>query len=335
MGERHKAEILVAGCGSIGRRHIRNLQALSITGLTAYDIDPERLRSAGDEFGIAIRESLDEALATRPAAVLVCTSTSQHLPIALAAAKQGCHLFIEKPISHSTDGVDEMLRAAAANDRVILVGCNFRFHWGMQQVKTILDNGEIGRVISVRAEFGQYLPDWHPWEDYRTGYSARSELGGGIILDSIHELDYLYWLFGPVAEVFCFAGKMSYLEIDTEDTADISLRFTSGIHGTVHLDYVQRSYERSLKVIGEEGTLIWNFQDNTVKEYLANTGHWEVTAREPAPEVNGMYVAEIEHFLACIRGEASPMVDGETGQRILRIALAARESAETGRVVRP
>jgi len=324
---------LVVGCGSIGKRHLGNLRFLSAGELMAYDSRPERLEEVKREYGTEVFSDFKEALQQEPAAVLICTPTSLHMEYALSAARSGCHLFIEKPISHSMDGVPGLIEIAAAKKLVTLIGCNFRFNWGLKLVKKLVDENSIGRLFCIRAEFGQYLPGWHPWEDYRQGYSANEALGGGVILDSIHEIDYVYWLMGKVKAVSCFAGKISSLEIDTEDMAEILLRFQNGAIANIHMDYVQRAYNRSCEVIGEEGTITWSFQDSQVRLYSARSNQWQVHTIDASYDVNQMYIDEIEHFLRCIRREEQSSLDAAAAKSELEIVLAAKKSFETGRSV--
>jgi len=326
-------KFLVVGCGSIGKRHLGNLKSLSAGKLTAYDAKSERREEVGERYGITTFPSFEEAMWSKPDAVLVCTPSSGHMGYALAAVDAGCCLFIEKPISHTTEGVDELIDIALAKGLAVLIGCNFRFDWGLNTAKKLVDEGKIGRLLCVRAEFGQYLPDWHPWEDYRQGYSANRALGGGIILDAIHEINYVQWFMGEVQAVSCFTGKLSSLEIDTEDTAEILLRFKNGTMAELHLDYLQRSYNRSCELIGEEGTITWSFQDKQVRLYSAGNEQWRTYEADPAYDVNDMYVTEMEHFQRCIGGEELPLVDDRQGKNDLEIALAAKESSETGMVV--
>jgi len=324
-------KLLIVGLGSIGQRHLENLRRLGVHHLLAWRVRnsplPERLRLPDLE----IHSTLEEALARKPEAVLVCNPTGLHLPVAIQAAYAGCHLFIEKPLSHSLDGVDELISVVQKHDLVTLVGFNLRFHPGLQLVKSLLNEGRIGRVVSIRAQVGQYLPDWHPWEDYRQGYSAHRDLGGGVILDLIHELDYVRWFAGEVTHVVCFAGHVSNLEIEAEDIAEIVLKFEGGAIGNVHMDYVQRSASRTCRIVGEEGTILWDYYANEVRLFDAREQGWQVFQQEGF-ERNNMYLAEMQHFLACLEGRETPVVDVEEGTRILRLALAARESAETGRV---
>ena len=326
-------KFLVVGCGSIGKRHIRNLLQLNAGEIIAYDVQPDRREEVQKQFDIAICEDFTQGLDQNPDAILVCTPTSLHLRYAHPAVERGLHVFVEKPLSDSLDGVDSFLAEVARRQVVVLVGCNYRFHRGLVLVKQLLDEGGIGRPLFVRAQFGQYLPDWHPWEDYRQGYSAKRSLGGGIILDSIHELDYVTWFLGEATEVCCFAGKVSDLEIETEDTAEILLRFENGALGEVHMDYVQRAYNRSCEVVGEEGTIVWSYQDNSVSLYSAVERRWHVSKWPGVYDTNEMYVQEMEHFLACLKGEEQPQLDEVGAKRVLQLALAAKESAQRGRKI--
>lgn len=325
--------LLVIGCGSIGKRHIRNLKALKAGEIIAHDLKPERRREVEQEYKVKVYSDLEEALAQKPSVAFICTPTSLHIPPALASARSGCHLFIEKPLSHSLDGVDELLEIVAQKNLVTLVGCNMRFHPGIATVKKLLDRESVGKVLCARVQAGKYLPDWHPSEDYRQGYSANMSLGGGVILDGIHEIDYISWLLGKVSQLVCFSGKLSSLEIDTEDTAEILLWFKSGAIGEVHLDYIQRTYGRSCHIIGEEGTILWDFNDKQVKMYSVRTKEWQLFPEEPDYDTNQMYIEEMRHFIQCLEGKTKSMQDVNAGKRILEIALAAKESTKTGRVI--
>jgi len=322
---------LVVGTGSIGQRHLRNLRALGVERLLAVDPAEERRNRIVQELGAEAFDTLDDALARRPQVVLICTPPHLHTPAAQQALTVGAHVFIEKPIAASLDGLDELLAEARRRSRHVCVGYNLRFNPGLRQLKAMLDEGRIGRILAIRAEFGQYLPDWRPTQDYRTGYITKVQSGGGIILDASHELDYVRWLGGEVERVWCAAGHLSSLEMATEDVAAITLWLSGGVVAEVHLDCVQRAYSRSCKLIGEEGTLVWDFQEG-VHWYDGTRRAWH---HDPVTvDPNEMYLDELRHFLRCVHGEDSPSVDGDTGRRVLEIALAARRSAERGEVVR-
>jgi predicted dehydrogenase len=323
----------VLGCGSIGKRHIRNLQALAAGQIVAFDPRPDCRREVTTQFGIPVVDTLGKVWDRYPDVALITAPTSLHVSLALQAAQHGCHLFIEKPLSDRLDDVDALLRLVSARGLVTLVGCNLRFHPGLKTVKQLLADNAAGRVISARAEFGYYLPNWHPWEDYRQTYSARRDLGGGVILDAIHEIDYLQWMLGEVEAVVCFSGKLSSLDIDTEDTAALVLRFASGALGEVHLDYVQRSYTRQCHIVGEDGTIRWDYVGGEVRWYSAATHQWRVFANPFGWETEQMYRDEMRHFLQCLAGKEGAAVDVFTAARVLKVALAAKTSAETGQVI--
>lgn len=326
-----KNKIAVIGCGSIGRRHIRNLLSLNWKDVVAYDKDPRKLSEVETEFGIKGFASLSELSSLNLKAALVCTPNSLHVPIAHEVAKTGAHLFIEKPLSHNFDGVDNLLAAVNKQQLITMVGCNFKFHPSFKKMKAILESGMLGRVLSARCQFGQYLPDWHPWEDYRKGYSARTDLGGGILLDS-HEFDYMQWFLGDVAQLFCFADKVSSLEIDTEDTAEVLLKFQSGTIAEIHLDYTQRAYQRDYEFFGENGTLKWDFQDRSVQLYLSNTQKWEIFEEPANYNLNAMYKEQIQHFLYSIENKTKTITDIFTAYRTLKLIMAAKESAKDGQL---
>ena len=318
---------LVIGCGSIGKRHIKNLRSLGMADVVAFDVRADRRREVTAELGIQAFDTLEEAWNCSPDAAVVTVPTSFHVPVALEAALRRCHLFIEKPLSNKWSGIEPLLAIVKQNNLIGLNGCNMRFHPGLAMVKNLLDEEAVGRIIAARVEVGQYLPDWHPWEDYRQSYSARGDLGGGVILDAIHEIDYVRWLVGEIVGATCLAGKLSTLDIETEDTAAILTRFANGAIGEVHLDYVQRAYSRTCQIIGEEGTLRWDYTLGQVRWYSARTRQWQVFSNPAEWHPNHMYVDEMRHFLACLDGEQTPTLDIFDAARVLQIALAVKQSA--------
>jgi predicted dehydrogenase len=326
---------VVLGAGSIGRRHLANAVSLGHTIAAVHDPDPDRLTEAGRLAGgtAVLTTSERDALAMDADAVLVCSPPTHHVLQARAAVARGRHVLIEKPLSHTLDDVDALVTEAAAARRTVLVGCNLRFLPSMQLVRRLLAEGRIGTPLSARAHFGYYLPSWRPRVDYRRGYAARPGDGGGIILDAIHELDYLRWLLGEPCEVFCYASKLSVLDIDTEDSADILLRFEGGAIGNVHLDYLRRAYGRSCDLIGEDGVIVWDYVSQRVRVYGKEDRRAEDYEEAISAERNLMYVEEIRHFVDCIERGAIPELDAAGGRAVLAIALAAKRSAAEGRPV--
>jgi predicted dehydrogenase len=222
----------------------------------------------------------------------------------------------------------------------LLVGYHFRFHPGLQKAGSLLSEGAIGRPLSVRAQWGEYLPGWHPWEDYRRSFSARADLGGGVVLTLSHPLDYLRWLLGEVESLWAFTGRLSDLELDVEDNAEIGLRFAQGVMGSLHLDYNQQPPEHTLEIIGTRGTLRWDSADGTVMLYTALTSpgqaNWQsfpVSSTSPGSrnfERNDLFLAEMRHFLQVMRGESQPVCSLQDGIQALRLAIAALQSAQDG-----
>lgn len=315
--------ILVVGCGSIGKRHLRNLKTLNAGELLAFDPSNERLSEAQEQSGAKPLKTLAEGLAAKPDIVLIATPNSIHVEPALEAARAGCHLFIEKPISHTAAGINELEAAVKKGKLRALVGCNWRFHPGIATIKKFVASGELGKPWTSRIAAGFYLPDWHPGEDYRQGYSARRELGGGIALDAIHQIDYALWLFGAAKSVTGVAAKVSDLQIDVEDTTDLIIRHDSGAVSNIHLDYLQRAYVHTASVSCSEGSLEWSIAEPVVKIYRAKTKAWETLAL-PKEDINEMYLAEMRHLLACVKTGRDTMNGIAEARRALEAALKAR-----------
>ncbi len=328
--------LLLIGCGSIGVRHIRNLQSFSNVDnveIIAYDVDPERANQVATEFGLETTVNLEQAFEKKPVAVLICTPTHLHLDLAKRALAAGVHIFIEKPLSHSLLGVPEFVKQAQVSNRIVLVGCNMRFHPPVQQIQTWLDRDLIGRLQFVRLRYGHYLPNWRP-TDYRQSYSANENQGGGIILDAVHELDLAYHWVGDVETVYCLADKLSDLEIDVEDTAEILLRSTQRAVAQIHIDYLRPERARTYELIGSKGMIRWmargkNPERSTVSCYRMESDSWENYDLEA--DLNAMYINEMRHFLACLAGNEQPLMDAQRGLEILALALRAKLSAKERR----
>jgi predicted dehydrogenase len=311
---------------------MRNLRALGAGQLFCADQDPGRLADVQNELPVTGFTDYAVALAeAKPDAVLICTPPSVHAQQALAALGSGAHVFIEKPLSCSLDGVAELSRRARELDRVVQVGYNLRFHAGIVRIKRMLDGGVLGKVLWADIEFGQYLPDWRPWQDYRQSYTARRELGGGIVLDDTHEIDYPIWLFGRPEKLVCSAYRASALEMDVEDSADLLLRFENGMRATLRMDCVQRTYSRTCKIAGELGTISWDYQQNRVGLYLAERKEWQWD--DYAYDPNDMYVAEITDFLERIENGRTATDSLDNAVVVLQTALAALRSSEQSRWV--
>jgi len=320
-------KILVIGTGSIGQRHARNL-------LNLYnDVDLIAFRSGNIERkpGVSVREyhSLDQALEERPIAAIISNPTSLHIPMALKVAEAGVNLFIEKPVSNNLVGIERLQRIVEEKNLTVMVGYCLRFHPLLKKIKATIMKGELGKVWFARIQAGQYLPDWHPEEDYRRGYSAKEHLGGGVVLDLSHEIDYIQWLLGDVTDITARVEKISDLEIETDDYAEILLTFDGNIMAEVHLDYLQRFPTRTGMIVGEEGILFFDISNNRYQLELP-LKHRRVEISEPY-DVNQMYKDEMKHFIECVVKKTASIVGLEEGIKSLKIALAAKESSIKGK----
>jgi predicted dehydrogenase len=284
-----------------------------------------------NEPGVEIAGSLDDALGAKLDAALICTPPSSHVRIARKALDSAAHLFIEKPLAVTTSDALPLVVEVERQRRILVVGFNLRFLPSLRLVKALLGDKRVGKVVAVRAEFGSYLPEWRPGRDYRENYAVQRALGGGILLDAVHELDYLTWIFGDVSDVNCTAGHVSELAGDTEDLAEVTLRFESGVVAQVHLDYLQRAYRRNLQVIGEAGTIVWDYPTHSVTTAASDAQPEIVGAMDG--DANEMYIEELRHFIRCVEGRESPMVDGREALRSLRLVDAAKTSVREGRRV--
>jgi len=326
MGKTNQISILIAGLGSIGQRHLRNLVTLGVDEISL-------LRSGR---GKLINRDLDayptytdpeSALNTCPTAVIVSNPTSMHLDTALAAAETGCHLLIEKPVSHTLDRTDQLSRLVEEKHLVVLTGFQFRFHPAFVRIREWLDRDLIGEIVSVHAHWGEYLPGWHPWEDYRTAYSARKDMGGGVTLTLCHPFDYLRYFLGEVVSVSAMLEQRSGFNLDVEDTAQVMLRFKNGSVGTVYLDYIEKPPRHELIIVGQSGSIVWNQQKEEAVLHAAGR-HMSITfSPNKHFERNTMFLDEMKHFLACIQGKQDSLCTLDDGIQALKIVEAVKESS--------
>lgn len=324
-----KLKILVLGCGSIGKRHIRNLISMKAGGITACDPDSGKLDYVKKEFSIEVFSGIEEALNSKTYdAAFICTPSAYHVANALLLLDKGINCFIEKPLSHDIDGIDDLIEKASDKRKVVLVGYALRFSSGLIRIKKMIDEGAIGDILSLKASVGYYLPYWRPYEDYRKGYGARKDMGGGIVLDASHEIDYIRYLAGEVEEVFAVCRKLSKLEIDTEDFAEITMRHSNGVYSQIHLDYLQSNYRRSCEIIGDKGMLIWDINERILKQFTLNDKEYHTFYEGLNADINEMYKQEIKHFFQCIAGNEKPLIDIWEGRRIQEIIMKIKESSD-------
>lgn len=338
---------LFFGLGGIGQRHLRNLSALlgDDLELHAYRVRRENLRLTDTlevgghdletSYDVTVHASVEQALAQRPDAAFICNPTSMHAQTALACVNAGVPVFIEKPVADDLVGIEPLLRAAATNPVPVYVGFQLRFHPAVRYTRAMLERGALGRIISVRAEIAEFLPNWHRYEDYRRGYAARAELGGGVIATQTHEIDLLCWFFGLPESVSTDGGKLSDLDVDVEDTASTLMRY-DGASGRfpvlLHQDYLQQPPTRTLKVVGTNGMIALDLAGNHLTHH-AQDGTAVLEDRFDGFVRNDLFREQMRHFLDCLRGVERPLVDLQDGIASLRLTTAMKRSLSERREV--
>lgn len=324
--------VLIVGLGSIGKRHARVVKQLR----PAWEIIALR-RQAEVELSEGVTHcvtSLDEALRLQPNIAVIANPASHHIATALPLAEAGVHLLVEKPLSSMAQDIPPLLDACRRHGVILMTAYNMRFLSSLQRFRQLIREGRVGRVLSVRAEVGQYLPSWRPGNDYRTNVSAQAALGGGALLELSHEIDFLRWIFGEIVWVNAALLRQSALEIDVEDTAHLMLGFGDQAGGaplvaSVDIDFIRHDTTRNCTAIGEAGSLRWDARGGKVEFYAAGGTDWELLDELPAQR-DDSYLAEWRHFLECVENGATPMITGEDGLAVLRVIDAARDSSATG-----
>ena len=321
---------LIVGYGSIGTRHVKNLMSI---GSMKILILTKRKNLGINQKNVKVIHNLKDALNEKPDFAVIANETRYHVPIALKLAKFGLDLFIEKPLSDSMKDIKKLGKIICEKKLITQIGCNLRFYPPIKKIKELIGKQIAGKPISVQVETGSYLPDWHPWEDYRKGYAAKKELGGGILLTAIHEIDYLCWIFGKITSVSSITGKFSDLEVNTDDLSVSLIKFKNNLIGEVHLDYFQRPYFKRCKIRCTKGVILWDSESNKIKIYNTKLKKW--TSKQvisnyklTSKKANTMYMDEMIHFLHCIKNRKKTINDFNQGLGVLEIALAIRKASE-------
>jgi predicted dehydrogenase len=308
--------ILVLGAGSIGARHAGNLAA---AGATVFISDPQADRAGSVPGATAV--PFDPSAMGGYDGVVVASPTSLHAEHALEAAAQVERVLVEKPLAATSREADSV--AAQVGDRV-MVGYNLRLHAPLERVMELAHGGSVGRILGVRLWFGSYLPDWRPATDYRASYSAQAALGGGVLLDAIHELDMLLWLLDDRLEVAgAIVARAGDLEIDVEDTVKAVLRHADGAVVDISLDYVSRRYRRGIEVIGDAATVRLDWARNVLEVEDGSS----VVTHDVSADVSRSYEREARTFLDWVAGRSAPPVDAVTGAKSVRLADEIRRAA--------
>ncbi len=339
---------MMVGLGSIGQRHVRNLRMLvgedldlitartrGLNNMISETMDSKQCDDLAQEYGIRTFDSINEALGERPNMVFVTNPTSLHVKTAMTAVLSGCSVFVEKPLSHNMAMIGDLIDRTEASGITTMVGYQMRFHPCLIRLREAISQRELGNIYAVRAEVGEYLPNWHPYENYRDTYASKRNLGGGVILTQIHEFDYLYWLFGLPRRVFALGGTLSALDIDVEDVSSVLL--DCEVNGAripihVHQDYLQNPPARTCHIIGENGKIFVDLLANTFSLF-DRIGHRKEHLSFPQINRNELFIAELAHFVESVEANIPSALPFREGAQSLRVALAVKQSLKSRQVV--
>ena len=322
------SRILIVGHGSIGRRHLR-LVRLSLPNA---DIRVLRRRSSCSvDYANGCFNNISDACNFKPEISIVANPAPFHVPISIELLSSGSHVIVEKPLATTTSEAKSILDVAQTYDRLIHVGYNLRFLDSLVFFRDFIRSNNLGRPLSVRCEVGQCLPSWRPGTDYRSGVSANRGLGGGVLLELSHEIDFLRWIFGDMVWVSAFLSRQSSLEIDVEDTAHLTLGFDPSSYGVgplvfLTLDFIRHDKTRLCTVICEKGTIRWNGTTGIVDMYHEDNNDWQ-SLFESKQNRDDSYRLQFEHFIDCVLGNTLPMVGIPDGIAVLNVIDAARKSS--------
>jgi predicted dehydrogenase len=318
-------KIVVVGYGSIGKRHVQNLLKIPNTEIIICTKQKNEISSTK----IKIFNSLSECINEKPDVGIITNESSFHVQTAILLANAGIDLFIEKPLSNSLKDCKELLKIIKKKKLITQIGCQLRFHKCIKKIKEVIVKKKLGKIISIKVECGSYLPDWHPHEDYKKSYAAKNELGGGVVLTNIHEIDYMYWFLGKVKEVISITGNYSDLKISADDFSTGILKFDNGVIGEFHLDYFQKPEYRYCKIIGTEGTMTWDSEINEVKIFKNKKNKWFKVYKWNNYDRNLMFKEEIFHFLKCVKKREKTINPIEKdGIKTIEIALSIIKSSK-------
>lgn len=313
--------ILLVGCGSIGKRHARVLTSLGVKDIRACDSNKKQVASLLHETPtVKYCDSFEDGVGEKPDVVFILTPPQMHVPMAMRAIKAGCHVFLEKPLSDTREGVEELDRLVSKSGRKMMVGFCFRYHKGLQAAKRILNMGKIGRLVSIRALMGEYLPSARP--DYKTLHIAKHSG----TFDLVHEIDLAIWFAGqPVRDVYSLYGTYSDIGIKAPDIVEILIGFKERCMAEVHLDFFQRPRRRVMELIGTRGGIMVEYaswDEYTLSIYDIKESAWNRVVEKT--ERDDMFRDEDREFLQAV-AEGKPVVcDIKEACKSLNVVAAAR-----------
>lgn len=325
---------LVIGSGSIARRHMMNIKEL-FPSVRVGCVSASGRALNVEEVGVdtVVYESIELALLDNPTLAIVASPAPFHVNQTLRLIKAGVPVLVEKPLSTSLIEFASEGGALHEHEDKIEVGYNLRFMPSATKLKSLLDERFLGNIYNVIVDVGQYLPHWRPASDYRVNVSARQALGGGVLLELSHELDYLKWLFGNFSSAYCVSRNSGALEVDVEDQVDAILINSHGLVANLHMDFLQRTPARTCKILGEHGTLIWDLLRNRIVLFKEKDVEI-VLFDDPDYDRNQMYKDELVHFSKVASGFSQPLVGLKDALETLALIDALKRSSASQEIVK-
>jgi predicted dehydrogenase len=302
-------KVLIFGLGSIGMKHVSVIQEIyPNTEFFAF-----RSNKTNNYYpGIMNINSLDEIISID--FIIISNPTSKHKETIENSLRFNCPIFIEKPISDNIINVESLVKKIYSKNIPTYVACNMRFHPALIFLKHYLEEGKF-RINEVNIYSGSYLPDWRPLVDFRTVYSANRNLGGGVHLDLIHDIDYCIWIFGYPQNIHSVKTDLSSLKVEAVDYAQFSLTYST-FTANIILNYYRKDSKRQIEIVTETDTITIDLIKNTVYSYLSKDFLFE---REF--NIRETYIAQMEYFLRKIHLKEPLMNSIQEGFDILKIAL--------------
>ena len=315
-----KGNILVVGVGSIGKRHISNFENL-FENIFICDSRQDRLKETCEKF--SIKESFENYEVAIDKiknldVVCICTPPNSHLQIAKIAVKNSINLFIEKPLGMNVDGWQEISDECNKKHLLNYVAFCHRHIPYTKKLKDLLMSNTIGKIINSNMRWGSYLPDWHPYEDYRSFYMSKKDQGGGALMDESHGLDLMRYLFGEVDSVYAVVSNYSNLELTSDDCAFLTLKFKDKILSQINFDLVARYPRINLEIVGETGTILWDRIDNSISIFKVDDNKWN-KSQFSKEDLMSMYPEQAKYFFNCLMGNSSALPDIKDAMKTQKI----------------
>lgn len=326
---------LFIGLGSVGQRHLRNAKSLlgdegrylayrsTRTRLVIENGQADEVESLGDRLGVSEYWALKEALAEKPDYAVISNPSSMHADGLAACLEAGLYCLVEKPVVSVMEQVERFDAFGDSLSKRVMVGYQFRMHPAYRRLKDLIEAGSLGKIQGARFHWGTYLPEHHPYEDYRESYAARADLGGGALNGLSHDIDLMLDLLGPVEVLEAKAMAPSRLEMDgVEEAAWARLKSREGAEISLYLSYGDRPEAHWIELIGEKGRARCNLEKWSIAwEDLS----WNRLGREAFPvDRNELFVSELQLFYKCVREGGIPACDFQQGVECIRIADAIR-----------